>query len=48
MYKYKLSFEAEEEVIRIFEYGLKQFGFQQANKYYEMLYDCFDRIASNP
>ncbi|WPR71039.1 type II toxin-antitoxin system RelE/ParE family toxin [Flavobacterium sp. NG2] len=48
MYNYKLSFEAEEDIIRIFEYGLGRFGLQQANKYYDMLFDCFDRIASNP
>ncbi len=27
MYKYRLSNEAEEDVVRIFEYGLNQFGF---------------------
>jgi toxin ParE1/3/4 len=48
MYKYKLSFEAEEDIIRIFEYGLGRFGLIQANKYYEMLFDCFNKIASNP
>jgi toxin ParE1/3/4 len=48
MYDYKLSFEAEEDVIRIFEYGLGRFGLQQAIKYYDMMYDCFDKIASNP
>jgi len=48
MYNYKLSFEAEEDIIRIFEYGLGRFGLQQATKYYDMMYECFDRIASNP
>lgn len=48
MYKYKLSLEAEEDIIRIFDYGLNQFGVKQANKYYEMLYVCFEKIASNP
>jgi toxin ParE1/3/4 len=48
MYNYKLSFEAEECIIRIFEYGLGQFGVLQAAKYYDMLYECFDKIASNP
>lgn len=48
MYKYHLSYEAEEDVIRIFEYGLGKFGLQQANKYYEMLFECFNKIASNP
>ena len=48
MFNYKLSFEAEEDIIRIFEYGLGRFGLLQANKYYEMLFDCFSKIASNP
>jgi len=33
MYKYKLSFEAEEDILRIFEYGLGKFGLKKANKY---------------
>ena len=48
MYKYHLSYEAEEDIVRIFEYGLGRFGLQQANKYYDMLFDCFNKIASNP
>nr|WP_315156874.1 type II toxin-antitoxin system RelE/ParE family toxin [uncultured Flavobacterium sp.] len=48
MYNYHLSYEAEEDIIRIFEYGLRRFGLQQANKYYDMLFECFSKIASNP
>ncbi|WP_369765424.1 type II toxin-antitoxin system RelE/ParE family toxin [Flavobacterium sp. WC2429] len=48
MYEYHLSYEAEEDIIRIFEYGLGRFGLQQANKYYDMLFECFSKIASNP
>ena len=48
MYKYHLSFEAEEDIVRIFEYGLGRFGLQQANKYYDMLFECFNKIATNP
>ena len=48
MYKYHLSLEAEEDIIRIFEFGFSRFGLQQANKYYDMLFDCFNKIASNP
>jgi toxin ParE1/3/4 len=48
MYKYHLSYEAEEDIVRIFEYGLGRFGLQQANKYYDMLFECFNKIASNP
>ena len=48
MYSYKLSLEAEEDVIRIFNYGFFRFGLKQANKYYDCLFESFDRIASNP
>jgi len=48
MYKYKLSLEAEEDIVRIFEYGLRRFGMLQATKYYDMMFECFNKIASNP
>lgn len=48
MSRYHLSFEAEEDIVRIFEYGLSKFGLNQANKYYDMLFDCFNKIALNP
>lgn len=48
MYKYHLSLEAEEDIVRIFEYGVGTFGLQQANKYYDILFECFAKIASNP
>ena len=48
MYKYILSFEAEDDILRIFDFGSVRFGLPQANKYYDMLFECFDKIASNP
>jgi toxin ParE1/3/4 len=48
MYRYKLNIQAEEDLTRIFDYGLGKFGLVQANKYYDMLFDCFAKIASNP
>lgn len=48
MYKYRLSFEAEEDTIRIFEFGFNRFGLQQAIVYYDLLFDCFNKIAANP
>lgn len=47
MYKYHLSFEAEEDIVRIFEYGLGRFGLLQANKYYDMLFECFNKLHQN-
>ena len=48
MYNLHLTIDAEEDIERIYEYGLGRFGLQQANKYYDMLFECFDKIASNP
>lgn len=40
--------EAEEDIIRIFNYGFHRFGLERANKYYNLLYEAFDRISLNP
>jgi hypothetical protein len=48
MRQFVLSFEAEEDILRIFEYGLANFGLNQAEKYYDMLFECFKKIGSNP
>jgi toxin ParE1/3/4 len=48
MFSYKLNIQAEEDITRIFEYGLGRFGLLQAVAYYEMLFDCFEKIVSNP
>lgn len=48
MFRYKLNIQAEEDLTRIFEYGIGRLGILQANKYYDMLFDCFSKIASNP
>lgn len=45
---YLLSQEAEADLIRIYRYGFYRFGEAQANRYFEALYSCFDRIAKNP
>jgi toxin ParE1/3/4 len=43
-----LTREAKEDLWRIYEFGIYRFGELQADKYLIMLYDCFDKIASNP
>jgi toxin ParE1/3/4 len=48
MYSYKLNIQAEEDLTRIYEYGIGRFGLMQADKYYDMLFECFSKIASNP
>jgi len=48
MLKYELSEHAKEDLIRIFEYGVYQFGIKQADDYYDLLFTYFDSIARNP
>ena len=33
---------------RIHEFGVARFGMFQADIYYEMFFECFDKIARNP
>lgn len=48
MYNYDLSIQAKEDLLRIYEYGISQFGLDQADRYFNMMHDCFDKIAKNP
>lgn len=47
-YSYFLRQEAKEDLWRIYEFGIHIFGVIQADKYFTMLHDCFNKIASNP
>ncbi|HEY1196194.1 type II toxin-antitoxin system RelE/ParE family toxin [Flavobacterium sp.] len=48
MYSYYLSSEAKEDLKRIYYYGVGKFGMDQADNYFNMIYDCFDKIEQNP
>jgi toxin ParE1/3/4 len=48
MAEYRLSNEAKEDLIRIHQYGVKQFGMTQADKYFESFFEYFDIIAQRP
>ncbi len=48
MSKYKLSNTAKEDLIRIHQYGIKQFGENQADKYFNAFFEYFDIIAERP
>lgn len=48
MYSYYLSSEAKEDLRRIYYYGVGRFGIDQAENYFNMFYDCFERIEGNP
>lgn len=48
MANYKLSNVAQEDLIRIHHYGVKQFGVRQADKYFHSFFDYFDLITQQP
>lgn len=48
MYSYYLSSEAKEDLRRIYYYGVGQFGINQADRYFNLIQDCFDRIEKDP
>lgn len=48
MAEYKLSNEAKEDLIGIYQYGVLCFGESQAEKYFNQFFDYFSIIASNP
>ncbi|MFA0960349.1 type II toxin-antitoxin system RelE/ParE family toxin [Roseivirga sp. BDSF3-8] len=48
MADYKLANEAKEDLIRIHQYGARTFGMAQADRYFNKLFECFDKIAERP
>lgn len=48
MNKYKLSNVAQEDLIRIHQFGIKRFGLNQADKYFERFFEYFNLIAKQP
>jgi toxin ParE1/3/4 len=48
MANYKLSEEAKEDLIRIYQYGVKRFGMSQADRYFDNFFNCFEMIAERP
>ncbi len=45
---YKLSQNAQADLIRIHQYGVRNFGVAQADKYYNAFFDHFEQIAKQP
>ena len=48
MAKYKLSNVAQEDLIRIHHYGIKKFGMNQADKYFDSMFEYFELISQQP
>jgi len=45
---YKLSHEAEADLIRIHQWGVAQFGEAQADAYFYAFFEHFEQLATNP
>ena len=48
MPNYKLSSEAENNLIRIHQFGVQRFGMRQADKYFNTFFEYFEAIARQP
>jgi toxin ParE1/3/4 len=48
MTNYKLSNVAREDLIRIHHFGVKKFGMEQADKYFNSFFEYFDIIDQRP
>lgn len=48
MENYRLSLNAEDDLERIWFYGLEQWGLEAADRYYQAFFDHFEDIASHP
>ena len=48
MANYRLSNEAKNDLIRIHQYGIREFGVTQADKYFDSLFDYFEIIVKRP
>ncbi|MEO9474093.1 MAG: type II toxin-antitoxin system RelE/ParE family toxin [Cyclobacteriaceae bacterium] len=48
MAEFRLSNIAKEDLIRIHQYGVSQFGEEQADKYFNSFFDKFELIAERP
>ncbi len=48
MANYKLNEEAEDDVRQLYRYGILNFGLDEADRYYDGLFERFEKLAENP
>ena len=48
MVSYRLSAAADEDLDRLFDYGIERFGLEQAERYYDGLIEHFEELADSP
>ncbi len=48
MPKFRLTEEAKEDLRRIYEYGVVEFGVTHADEYFYSFFEAFDKISQSP
>ena len=48
MESYRLTEDAEADLIRIHQWGVRNYGVEKADEYYSALFDCFELISDQP
>jgi len=48
MGRYRISQEAEADLVRIHQYGVRNYGEQKADQYFYAFFDRFEKLANNP
>lgn len=48
MTRYKLTNKAVDDLTHIWNYTIDKWSENQADRYYQMLLDCFNELANNP
>ena len=48
MASYRLTERADEDLSRLYEYGILHYGPDQADRYYDGLIERFEELAENP
>lgn len=48
MANYRISNTAKDDLIRIHQYGVRKFGINQADKYFNDFFNSFERISKQP
>jgi len=46
--RYKINLEAKDDLKRIYSYGFYRWGEQQADFYFNQIFECFSDISMNP
>ncbi len=45
---YKLNHDAEDDLKRLYRHGVLEFGVEQADRYFDTLFERFDQLVAEP